>query len=49
MNDNDITFTTRGYGHGVGLSQYGANGMAKNGYGYKEILSHYYPGTTLSS
>ena len=37
-----FTFTVRGYGHGVGLSQYGAQYMAKNGAGYKEILTHYY-------
>ena len=46
--ETGITFTTRGYGHGVGLSQYGANGMAKNGYSYQEILQHYYPGTIIS-
>jgi stage II sporulation protein D len=40
-------FVTRGYGHGVGMSQYGANGMAKEGYAYKDILNHYYPGTQL--
>lgn len=34
--------TTKGYGHGVGMSQYGANGMAKEGYNYLEILKHYY-------
>lgn len=34
--------TTRGYGHGVGMSQYGANEMAKKGYNYEEILKHYY-------
>lgn len=45
--DNGITFTTTGYGHGVGLSQYGANGMAKNGYNYEAILKHYYTGVTL--
>ncbi len=42
-----ITFTTKGSGHGVGMSQYGANGMAKAGYGYQEILSHYYSGTVI--
>lgn len=42
-----ITFTTTGSGHGVGMSQYGANGMAKAGYDYKKILSHYYKGTTI--
>ena len=47
--DESLKITTKGYGHGVGLSQYGANGMAKNGSNYKEILSHYYPNTTLSS
>ena len=46
--DTGIIFTTRGYGHGVGLSQYGANGMAKNGYNYEQILKHYYPGVSLS-
>lgn len=39
--------TTRGYGHGVGLSQYGANALALTGKTYAEILAHYYPGTTL--
>lgn len=37
-----ITITTKGYGHGVGMSQYGANEMAKNGADYTEILKHYY-------
>ncbi len=37
-----------GVGHGIGLSQYGANAMADDGYPYKEILAHYYPGTKLS-
>lgn len=37
-----IIITTSGYGHGVGMSQYGANGMAKLGYNYKEILKYYY-------
>lgn len=40
--------TTRGYGHGVGLSQYGANAMAITGKSYAEILAHYYPGTVLA-
>ena len=48
ISDNNVNITTRGYGHGVGMSQYGANGMANAGYGYKDILSHYYPGTTLT-
>ena len=37
-----IKIITKGYGHGVGMSQYGAEGMAKKGYTYKEILKHYY-------
>lgn len=48
ISDNNANITTRGYGHGVGMSQYGANGMANARYNYKDILSHYYPGTTLT-
>ena len=40
-----LTFSVSGYGHGVGLSQYGADCLAKQGKTYKEILSHYYPGS----
>lgn len=43
----NLTINTKGYGHGVGLSQYGANGMAKEGYKYDEILKHYYEGTEI--
>ena len=43
----NVIITTKGYGHGVGMSQYGALGMAKEGYNYKEILAHYYPNTNL--
>jgi len=39
--------TTKGYGHRVGMSQYGANAMAVAGSTYQEILAHYYPGTEL--
>ena len=42
-----IIIHTRGYGHRVGMSQYGANAMASNGSGYTDILKHYYPGTEL--
>ncbi|MBR5229511.1 MAG: stage II sporulation protein D [Firmicutes bacterium] len=42
-----IVFTSSGSGHGVGMSQYGADGMAKEGYNYKEILKHYYSGTEI--
>lgn len=48
IKDNSIIFTTKGYGHGVGMSQYGAQGMAKNGYTYSQILKHYYLGITLN-
>ncbi len=41
-NNDEYTFTTYGYGHGVGMSQYGASYMAKNGYNYEEILKYYY-------
>ena len=47
--DNGVTFTTRGYGHGVGMSQYGANGMANNGSSYRDILLHYYTGVSVNS
>ena len=40
--DNTYSITTKGYGHGVGMSQYGANGMAKENYTYDEILKYYY-------
>ena len=40
--DSDIEIITKGYGHGVGMSQYGANYMAKEGYNYEEILKYYY-------
>lgn len=46
--DNDqIQFSVWGYGHGVGMSQYGADGMAKAGYDYQEILQYYYQGISL--
>ena len=48
LNDSNISITTRGFGHGVGLSQYGANEMAKQGYTYDKILHHYYTGITIS-
>ncbi|MDP4116535.1 MAG: SpoIID/LytB domain-containing protein [Bacteroidota bacterium] len=48
MSGDEITFTGTGYGHGVGLCQYGAIGMAKEGKDYKEILEHYFPGTTIT-
>lgn len=44
---NSIKFTTKGYGHGVGMSQYGANVMAKDGKNFIEILKHYYTGVEI--
>lgn len=44
---NEVYITTRGYGHGVGMSQYGAFGMAKAGYKYDEILKYYYQGVEI--
>lgn len=49
VSGDSIKITTRGYGHGVGLSQYGANEMAKLGYSYKDILKHYYTGVEIST
>ena len=46
--DGLFTFTVQGYGHGVGFSQYGADYMARQGATFDEILSHYYPGSTLA-
>lgn len=40
--EDKVVFNVSGYGHGVGMSQYGANGMAKEGYNYQDILKHYY-------
>ena len=47
--DSIFTFTVRGYGHGVGMSQTGAQFMAQQGSDYQEILAWYYPNTTLVS
>lgn len=44
---NNVIINTCGYGHGVGMSQYGALGMAKEGYNYIEILKYYYTGVTI--
>ncbi|GKX28508.1 stage II sporulation protein D [Vallitalea longa] len=45
--DGNIEVSCKGYGHGVGMSQYGANDLAKNGYSYKDILKHYYSNTEI--
>src|SRR5215210_3777461 len=44
-----LTIRGAGFGHGVGMSQYGAYGFAKHGAGYAEILAHYYTGTALGT
>ncbi len=43
-----VVFQVSGYGHGVGMCQYGADGAAKQGKGFADILSYYYPGTTVA-
>lgn len=45
--DNQVEITTKGYGHGVGMSQYGALAMAKKGYKYQAILKYYYQGVEI--
>ncbi|WP_265445335.1 stage II sporulation protein D [Acetivibrio straminisolvens] len=47
--DGEVIITTIGYGHGVGMSQWGANYLAKNGGTYEEILKHYYTGVYLDT
>lgn len=46
-NENEITFYTVGYGHGVGMSQVGANQMAQDGCNYQDIIKHYYKGVEI--
>lgn len=46
---DNIVINTEGYGHGVGMSQYGANGMAAAGKNYQEIVKHYYQGVEISA
>ena len=45
--ESSVTFSVSGYGHGVGMSQYGADYMAKQGRTYEEILAHYYKGAKV--
>ena len=47
--DGEFVFTVSGYGHGVGMSQNGADSMAQEGYTYDEIIAHYYPGAVIES
>jgi stage II sporulation protein D len=46
---DNIIISTKGYGHGVGMSQYGANGMAADGKTYQDIVKHYYTGVDITS
>ena len=47
--EDGIVFHTKGFGHGVGMSQNGANGMAKHGSKYRDILLHYYTDVSIAS
>ena len=49
QNDDNISVVALGYGHGVGMSQCGAEAMAQNGATYEEILKHYYTDIELTS
>lgn len=49
VDQNNIIIKTLGFGHSVGMSQYGAQGMAKEGYTYQEILKHYYKNTKIDT
>ena len=46
-NDENYIITTRGYGHDVGMSQYGANELAKQGKNYRDIINHYYQNVNI--
>lgn len=47
LKGDKVVFNTTGYGHGVGLCQYGANGMAKEGMDFRQIATYYYTGVTI--
>jgi stage II sporulation protein D len=47
LNNDNIIFRGIGYGHGVGMSQWGANNMAKEGFNFKQIIEFYYPETKI--
>ncbi|WP_339226541.1 stage II sporulation protein D [Oceanobacillus sp. FSL K6-2867] len=49
QNNGHLIFTTEGFGHGVGMSQYGADGMAREGKTYEEIVKHYYQDVDIST
>ena len=47
--ENNVKFQVTGYGHGVGMSQTGADSLAKQGYSYEEIIKHFYTGVELTN
>jgi stage II sporulation protein D len=47
-NNSHITLVGKGWGHGVGLSQWGAKSLAESGWTTRKIISHYYPGTRIT-
>lgn len=49
LNDEGLLFQNSGFGHGAGLCQYGADGMGKRGFGYREIIRFYYPGVNIKA
>ena len=49
VKDNMIVLEGRGFGHGIGMSQYGANKMAEEGIGYKDIIEHYFNSVVVKS
>lgn len=48
LNQDNINFSVKGYGHGVGMSQTGANTLAKEGKMYEEIIKHFYSGVEIN-
>ena len=48
LEPGQVRVTTQGFGHRVGMSQYGANAMAEKGHDFRQILAHYYPGTQIT-
>ena len=46
--DDVVFYDGRGWGHGVGMCQYGADGMGQAGYNWRQILAHYYPGSHIT-
>ena len=49
ISDDNIKFSVKGYGHGVGMSQTGADSMAKQGSNYEDIIKHYYTGVEITN